>query len=124
MNVPLFTSPPRLYEPGLNALPANTERYVVRAHGSLTLGLDAGDEIELINPEGLQRCEISVFDSDGNSDMQTIGARADGRAEGLKSILTEFGVSADKLFKALKYISLSIYFILLCYSFFKTPNPS
>ena len=108
MNVPLFTSPPRLLEPGLNAFPANTERYVVRAHGSLTLGLDAGDEIELINPEGLQRCEISVFDSGGNSDMQTIGARADGHAEGLKSILTGFGECADKLSKALKYNNISL----------------
>jgi len=108
MDIPIYTSPQRLLEPGLNALPANTERYVVRAHGSLTLGLDAGDEIDLINPEGLQPCELSVFDSSGNSDMQTIGASANGHAEGLKSILTESGGRATSLARALKSNNISL----------------
>jgi aminomethyltransferase len=87
MDTPLFVSPVRLRQPGLNALPANTERYLVRGGGSVTLGLDAGDEIELINPEGLQTGEISVFDSGGRSDMALIGARNNANAEGLKHIL-------------------------------------
>jgi len=87
MDTPLFVSPVRLRQPGLNALPVNTERYLVRGGGSVTLGLEAGDEIELVNPEGLQMGEISVFDSDGRSDMAFIGARNNANAEGLKRIL-------------------------------------
>jgi len=87
MNLPLFASPVRVRQPGLNALPANTERYLVRGGGSVTLTLAAGDEIELINPQGLQPGEISVFDSSGRSDMALIGAVNNAHAEGLKRIL-------------------------------------
>ena len=50
MNAPLFISPTRTLEPGLNALPPDTERYVVRAAGITALELLAGDEIELVSP--------------------------------------------------------------------------
>jgi len=102
MNIPVFNSPLRLLEPGLNSLPSNTERYVVRANGSLSIGLDAGDEIELINPEGMQLCEISVFDTHGKSDMQMIGATANGHAEGLKRLLSGNGNQAVNTSNTLK----------------------
>ena len=102
MNIPVFNSPLRLLEPGLNSLPSNTERYVVRANGSLSIGLDAGDEIELINPEGMQLCEISVFDTHGKSDMQMIGAMANGHAEGLKRLLSGNGNQAVNTSNTLK----------------------
>jgi len=102
MNTPLFSSPVRLLQPGLNALPPDTERYLVKANGSIALSLNAGDEIELINPEGLQVCEISVFDAQGKSDTQCIGAKANGAAEGLKHILAVRDKSAENLAQALK----------------------
>ena len=108
MNAPLFASAVRMLQPGLNALPPNTERYLVRAHGSIALNINPGDEIELVNPEGIQVCEITVFDSQGNSDMQHIGARANARAEGLKSILSVGSDDADKLVGALKFRNLSL----------------
>ena len=89
MNAPLFASPTRILEPGLNALPPNTERYVAKAGGSVSFDLNPGDEIKLVNPEGLQVAEISVFDAMGKSDMQIIGATANGKAEGLKHILLD-----------------------------------
>ena len=78
MNAPLFISPVRTLEPGLNTLPPNIERYVVRAGGITTIELIAGDEFQLVNPEGMQRGEITVFDRQGRSDMQLIGANANG----------------------------------------------
>ena len=87
MNAPQFIQP-RVLEPGLNTLPPGVERYVVRAGGITALELAAGDRIELVNPEGRQIGEITVFDASGNSDMRLIGATADGRAEGFKSILS------------------------------------
>ena len=98
MNSPLFVSQSRVLEPGLNLLAANTERYPVRAGGSLAITLNPGDELEIISPEGLQPGEICVFDQQGKSDMQIIGATANGRAEGFKHHLP----NTDKLIVALK----------------------
>ncbi|MFV2032608.1 MAG: DUF1989 domain-containing protein [Gammaproteobacteria bacterium] len=108
MNAPLFVSPVRLLEPGLNALPPNTERYLVRACGITALELFAGDEIELVSPEGLQVGEITVFDAQAKSDMQCIGAHADGRAEGFKNILGGNDASAIKLARTLKFRNISL----------------
>jgi len=101
MNAPLFVSPPRVRQPGLNALPANTERYLVRAGGSVALLLGAGDELELVSPEGLQPGEISVFDRSGRSDASLIGARNTGSSTALKNILEGNGSSARALAAAL-----------------------
>ena len=88
MNQTLSVPTARVKEPGLNALPPNTERYLVRAKGSVAITLNPGDELEIVNPEGLQPGEICVFDQNGKSDMQTIGVNANGQADGLKQILT------------------------------------
>ena len=108
MNAPLFVSPVRVLEPGLNTLPPNTERYVVRAGGVTAIELAAGDEIELVNPEGMQIGEITVFDLHGKSDMQMIGAQANGQAEGFKTILKGKDASAVKLERALKFRNISL----------------
>ena len=60
MNTVAIENLPRVLTPGLNALPPGTERYLVKAGGSVALTLDAGDEIELVNPEGLQAGEIGA----------------------------------------------------------------
>ena len=101
MSAPLFVSPPRVRLPGLNALPANTERYRVRAGGSVALLLGAGDQLELVSPEGLQPGEITVFDSSGRSDSSLIGARNTGSGDALKNILDGSGASARALAQAL-----------------------
>ena len=108
MNAPLFVSPVRVLEPGLNTLPPDTERYVVRAGGITALELFGGDRIEMVNPEGMQVGEITVFDARGNSDMQLIGALADGKAEGFKTILDGNDASAIKLARTLKFRGISL----------------
>jgi aminomethyltransferase len=108
MNAPGFPTPLRVLEPGLNTLPPGVERYVVRAGGITALELAAGDAIELVNPEGMQTGEITVFDTQGKSDMQFIGTGADGRAEGFKSILSGNDASAIKLARTLKFRNISL----------------
>ncbi len=103
MNAPNHARPIRVLEPGLNTLPPGVERYVVRAGGITALELIAGDAIQLVNPEGMQVGEITVFDALGKSDMQFIGARTDGSAEGFKSILGGKDASAVKLERTLKF---------------------
>jgi len=108
MNAPSFVSPVRVLEPGLNTLPPDTERYVVRAGGITALELFGGDRIEVVNPEGMQIGEITVFDARGNSDTQLIGAQADGKAEGFKTILGGSDASAIKLARTLKFRGISL----------------
>ena len=108
MNAPLNINPVRLLEPGLNALPPNTERYPVRAGGSLSVLLYAGDELEIVSPEGLQTAEITVFDSDGRSDPGTIGATANAAADYLKRVLATSNGAAQGLRDALAMRNLSL----------------
>ncbi len=52
-------------EPGLNVLPPGVERYVVNGGGITGIQIFPDDEIEIVNNEGNQICEISVFNKDG-----------------------------------------------------------
>ena len=54
-------------EPGLNVLPPGVERHVVNAGGLTGLQIFPDDEIEIINEEGNQICEIICFNKDGKS---------------------------------------------------------
>ena len=56
-------------EPGLNVLPPGVERYVVNGGGLTGIQIFADDEIEIVNDEGNQICEICVFDSKGKSEL-------------------------------------------------------
>ena len=51
-------------EPGLNILPPGVERYIVNGGGLTGIQILPDDEIEIINDDGNQVCEISVFDKD------------------------------------------------------------
>ena len=66
--------------PGLLMLGPGVERYRVTGGGATVLALDAGDELEVVDPEGRQRCELVAFDAGGRSDPGLLGpAGADGR---------------------------------------------
>ena len=65
---------PRVLESGLWLLAPGTERYRVTGGGATALALNAGDRIEIIDPEGRQQCELSAFDADGVSDPGLLGA--------------------------------------------------
>ena len=62
-------------EPGLNTLPPGVERYVVEGGGLTGIQILPDDEIEIINNEGNQLCEISVFNKDGKSDLAILGLK-------------------------------------------------
>ena len=54
--------------PGLMMLGPGIERYRVTGGGATVLALDAGDELEIVDPEGRQPCELVAFDASGRSD--------------------------------------------------------
>ncbi len=54
--------------PGLMLLGTGVERYRVTGGGATVLALAAGDELEIVDPEGCQPCELVAFDAGGKSD--------------------------------------------------------
>ena len=68
-----MTAQPRVLVPGLMMLGPGVERYRVTGGGATVLALDAGDELEIVDPEGRQRCELIAFDASGLSDPGLLG---------------------------------------------------
>lgn len=52
--------------PGSLKLTTGTERYPVNANGMIVVDLKPGDLLEVIDPQGMQPCELALFDSKGN----------------------------------------------------------
>jgi aminomethyltransferase len=86
--------------PGLPILPHGTERHPVPGGGSRALRIEAGDEIWVVDREGLQPAELVFFAPDGRSDAGLIGGRAAGRPLGLQRALVA-DPSGRRVLKAL-----------------------
>ena len=74
-------------EPGLNALPPGVERYVINGGGLTGIQILPDDEIEIINNEGNQICEISIFNKDGKSDLAILNLKESKDSSEIKKIL-------------------------------------
>ena len=74
-------------EPGLNVLPPGVERHVVNAGGLTGLQIFPDDEIEIINEEGNQICEIICFDKDGKSELGILNQKENCKKSFIKEIL-------------------------------------
>lgn len=80
--------------PGVPTLPDDVERYVIPAQGSRLLDVDPGDEVCVIDPEGMQPAELVAFQSGGATpDPSLLGARPDGIAKGLQTLLAHDGAA-------------------------------
>ena len=88
--------------PGLPLLPHGVERYVVPGGGSRGIKIDKGDEITVVDREGLQLGEMVFFAPDGSSDAGMIGAKGSGQAEHLINLLNSGDLSGRKVLIALE----------------------
>jgi aminomethyltransferase len=101
---PIFETP---YErggvitPGLPILPHGTERYPVPGGGSRAVRIERGDEISVLDREGLQPAELVFFAPDGTSDAGMIGAAGGRDPKGLQAALASGDASGRKVLKAL-----------------------
>ncbi len=82
MNVtPVFQTP---YErsgvvtPGLPIMPHGTERHPVPGGGSRAVPIYKGDEVSVMDRQGLQPGEMVFFTPDGKSDAGMLGASTKG----------------------------------------------
>ena len=76
-------------EPGLNALPLGVERHVVNGGGLTGIQIFPDDEIEIINDEGNQVCEISVFNKNGKSELSILNLKENKDSSEIKKILSK-----------------------------------
>ena len=76
-------------EPGLNVLPPGVERYIVNGGGLTGIQILPDDEIEIINNEGNQLCEISVFNKEGKSEPSILNLKENKDASEIKKILSK-----------------------------------
>ena len=67
-------------DPGLRVLPPGVERYYVKGGGLSVIEVLPEDKIEIINDEGKQTCEITVFNSKGKSDLSILNLKQNSNA--------------------------------------------
>ncbi len=87
--------------PGLPILPHGTERHPVPGGGSRAVRIEAGDEIWIMDREGMQLAELTFFDPQGRSDAGMIGAKGQGAPGGLQAALMA-DASGRRVLRALK----------------------
>ncbi len=102
---PVFETPFErngIKNPGLPILPHGVERYVVAGGGSRAVRVEKGDEISIVDREGLQPVEMVFFAPDGSSDAGAIGAVGGQHPTGILSALSGGDPSGRKVLNALK----------------------
>lgn len=95
-------TPSNILMPGTLVLPNDTERYLIEGAGTVILDVETGDQITVIDKEGLQPCELISFDSAGKSNGSLFNVAADCNADGLKALLAGDEDSAIRAKKALE----------------------
>ncbi len=98
----------KILEPGLNVLPPGVERYTVNGGGLTGIQILPDDEIEIINNEGNQICEIAVFNKDGKSEQSVLSLKENINNSGIKKILTRPDESSKIALHQLKKRNLNI----------------
>ena len=73
--------------PGLNILPPGVERHVVNGGGLTGFQVFPDDEIEIVNNEGNQICEIICFDKSGKSELGIFNLKENSKKNYIKNIL-------------------------------------
>lgn len=68
-----FPRPSAILRPGIRPVAAGSERYLVRAGGSVTVRVMAGDGVSVTDLEGLQACELRAAGIDGRADAAILG---------------------------------------------------
>ena len=75
--------------PGLPLLPHGVERYIIPGAGSRGIAVSKGDEITIVDREGLQIGELVFFDPKGRSDASMLGAQGSGKPDFLIRLLSK-----------------------------------
>ena len=75
--------------PGLRTLPPGVERYFVKGGGLSVIEVFPEDQIEIINDEGKQICEIIAFKNNGKPDLSILNLKENGNADFSKKAIAK-----------------------------------
>ncbi|MEM9032643.1 MAG: DUF1989 domain-containing protein [Pseudomonadota bacterium] len=104
MNKPFFEHPWErrgIVSPGLPLLPHGVERHPVPGGGSRVVPIYAGDEVSVLDKDGLQPGELVMFGPDRVSDAARLGRRGHGRPDATIATLANGSASGAQVLKAL-----------------------
>ncbi len=90
-----------IIQPGLPILPHGVERHPVPGGGSRAVPIQKGDEISVLDKDGLQPGELVFFAPDRTSDAAMLGAAGRGRPERTIATLANGSRSGAKVLAAL-----------------------
>ncbi len=97
-----------LREPGLGHDWIGRERYLVRGGSVTAVPLMAGDELEIVDPEGKQPAHLFAFDSSSNHATSQLGVKANARGESMAGMLHHDSPVAAKIRNRLKSFSIDL----------------
>ncbi len=103
-----FSSSKRLREPGLGQDWIGQERYPLKAGGVIALPLMAGDQIKIVDPEGLQPAQLFAFNSNGQPMTEALGVKAGTAGSTLAQMLEAPFTGARKIKEKLKLFSIDL----------------
>ena len=66
----------RILRPGLSAMPAGHQRYVVVGGGTIVVAIEVGDVVTVTDLEGRQPVEVLAADAEGRIDPKILGCRS------------------------------------------------
>lgn len=101
---PVFETPferQGIITPGVPVLPKGTERHPIPGGGSRVLAISAGDQVCVLDFDGLQPGEIVFFAPDRTSKAGYLGTTGTGKPHGLIKTLANGSVSGQKVLNAL-----------------------
>ena len=106
MNVkPIFETPferKGIVRPGVPILPKGTERHPIPGGGSRALAIYAGDQICVLDFDGLQPGELVFFAPDKTSSAGYLGAKGNGIPKGVIETLANGSESGQRVLNALE----------------------
>ena len=108
MDMIATSSVPKLREPGLGSHWLGRERYVVRGGGVTVVPLVAGDDIEIVDPEGLQNGLVVAFDSQGRDCTTRLGVVPTVKGVELAEVLSSETPGADLIRRKLKRFNIKL----------------
>ncbi len=98
----------RVLRPGLPVLPPGVERYRVPGGGSRLLSISAGDEVWIVDPEGMQPVELVFVTADGRAEPGALGLSPAGPPAGICAALEVGDSSARRVRRALEAAGLDL----------------
>lgn len=98
----------RLREPGLGQDWIGQERHPLKAGGVIALPLLPGDQIEIVDPEGLQPAQVFAFNSKGQPMTEALGVKAETSGGTLVHMLEAPFEGARKIREKLKLFSIDL----------------